>query len=146
MSTINTNENLRLWFLTCSSVSNIINFGSDYIGEKATECAIYSLPSNLTTYEDVIGNISYAGKQTLRFIFALRAPYGDDPEQNLDNLQFFDTLKEWIYTQNKIKNFPVISEGTVLSIMPNQTQYVISASADSALYQMRCDLSYWRND
>jgi hypothetical protein len=144
MADINTNENIRLWFLTCPDVSNIVNFGADYIGEKATECAIYTMPSLLNVYEDVIGNVSYEGKQVLKFIFALRAPYGDDPEQNLDNLQFFDKLKEWVYTQNKAKNFPTISEGSVISIMPNQTQYVVSASADSAVYQMRCDLTYWR--
>lgn len=146
MAEINTNENIRLWFLQNTSVSSIVNFGADYLGDKATECTIYTMPSPLRTYTDIIGNISYNGKQDLNFIFALRAPYGDDPEQNLDNLQFFDNLKEWIYIQNKAKNFPTISEGEVISIMPNKTQYAVSATADSAIYQMQCTMTYWRED
>ena len=144
MDEVNTNENLRLWFLTDPDVSAIAIFGSDYLGNKATECTIYSVPSVLKSYTDVMGNISFSGKQKLAFIFALRAPYGDDAKQNLDNLQFFDSLKEWLYEQNISKNFPIISEGKVVSIMPVQTQFVISASADSAVYQMRCSLEYWR--
>jgi len=146
MAEINTNENLRLWFLQCSDVSNIVNFGTDYLGDKATECSIYTMPSPLRVYTDIIGNNSYNGEQTINFIFALRAPYGDDPEQNLDNLQFFDKLKEWVYTQTKVKNFPIISEGEVVSIMPNQTQYAASATSDSAVYQMRCAMTYWREN
>ena len=144
MDEVNTNENLRLWFLTDTDVSAIAIFRSDYLGNKATECTIYSVPSVLKSYTDVMGNISFSGKQKLDFIFALRAPYGDDAKQNLDNLQFFDSLKEWLYEQNISKNFPIISEGKVVSIMPVQTQFVISASADSAVYQMRCSLEYWR--
>ena len=146
MSDINTNENIRLWFIKCPEVQSIVNFGADYIGEKATQCTIYTMPSPLYTYTDIIGNNSYNGKQTLNFIFALRAPYGDDPEQNLENLQFFDILKEWVYTQNKAKNFPIISEGEVLSILPVKTQYAVSATADSAIYQIQCALTYWRED
>lgn len=141
---MNTVENIRLWFLSCPTVSEILKFGTDYIGENATECSIYSMPTSLSYTEDVLGNITYNSRQKLNFIFALRAPYGDDVEQNLDNLKFFSDVQEWMYEQNTIKNFPEIAEGEVVSIMPDKTQFVATASADSAMYQMQCTLNYWR--
>jgi len=143
---MNTVENLRLWFLTCPTVSNVLLLNADYIGTDTPECAIYSMPSTLKSYEDVCGNISYSGNQVLNFIFALHAPHGEDTEQNLQNIQFFADLKDWMYEQNTLKNFPEIEEGSVKSIMPMKSQYVASATAGSATYQMQCSIDYWRDE
>lgn len=146
MSTINTVENLRLWFLSCPEIDTILNFNADYIGSKAKECSIYSMPSNLRYTEDVVGNITYTVRQVRNFIFAMRLPHSNDVEQNLDNVKFFDDVQDWMYAQNTDKNFPEISEGTVVSIMPIKTQYLVDSSSDNALYEMQISLTYDRND
>lgn len=140
-----TAENIRAWFLTCPTVAKILKFGTDYIGDEATECSIYSMPSSLNYTEDIMGNIVYSGKQALNFMFALRAHYGDDTEQNIENLKFFEELREWVYQQNKIGNLPEIYEGQVKSIMAGKTQYLASATADTAMYQMQFTVIYWGN-
>ena len=144
MPPINTNENLRTWFLTCPEVAATADFGSDYLGSNPSEVSIYSMPSPLRYSEDILGDIHYDGRQILRFMFALRAVHGADAQQNLENLQFFDTLKEWMYAQNTAHSLPVISEGEVVSIMPEKTQFLVSATANSAMYQMQCALTYNR--
>lgn len=143
---MNNTENIRLWFLTCPTVSEILKFGTDYIGDDATQCSIYSMPTTLTYTTDIVGNIKYNAKQRLNFMFVLQAPYGDDVEQNIENLDFFDDVSEWMYTQNTNHNFPTIPEGEVISLMPVKTSFVSTAKADSAMYQMQCTLEYWRNE
>ena len=141
---MNTVENIRSWFLTCPVVSNAIStFGTDYIGADATECSIYSMPSALSYTEDITGKIEYDARQRLNFIFALKAPYGADTAQNLDNLKLFSDLQAWMYQQNELKNFPQIVEGEVVSIVPVRTQYADTATVDSAVYQMQVALTYW---
>lgn len=143
---IDTVENLRLWFLTCPIINNILLFNVDYLGAKSTECAIYAEPSNLRYIEDVIGNISYTKRQIRSFIFAVRFPFSSDAERNLENLKFFDEVQNWMYEQNELKNFPEIFEGEVVSIMPTKTQCVVSASADSASYHLSFAVTYDRTD
>ena len=140
-----TTEVIRDWFLQCPTVDTVLDFNTDYLGDSTNACTIYSLPTNLKYTEDVVGNISFNTVQSLNFIFALRAPYGDDVRQNLDNLGFFDNLKDWMYEQNTLKNFPIIDDGEVKSIMPIQTEFISSATSDTAMYEMHCELKYWRN-
>lgn len=142
----NTVENLRAWFLTCPVISSILSFNMDYLGSNATECSIYSMPSSLRSSEDVCGNVSYEGKQQLNFELAILLPYGSDVRQNLDNLQIFSSVSDWMYLQNQEKNFPEISEGEVKSILPTLSPYVVSATPDSAIYKMQCALIYWRTE
>ena len=138
-------EILRDWFLGCPAIQEVMGFNADYLDENPNMCSIYSLPSSLNYTEDVMGNISYRGRQTLSFVLALSAPYGSDVRQNLENLQFFSEVKEWMYTQNTLKNLPEINEGEVVSVMATQTEAVATATADTATYQMRFDLIYWRS-
>lgn len=146
MSTVNTIENLRLWFLTCPRINRILEFNADYLGTKPTECSIYSSPSRLSYTEDLIGNITFDKRQILYFYLAIRLPYGGDVEQNLDNLDLFTEVQEWMYEQNLVKNFPEISEGEAVSIMPVKTAYLTNADADSAIYEIQCTLSYDRSE
>jgi len=140
----NTVENLREWLRTCPIVNDMQRFGVDYLGSDPTEYTVYTTPSPLNTFMDVLGNVAYRDQQTLNFIFASRDSYGSDTLQNLANLGFFDDVMAWIYEQNKTKNFPEIREGIVLSIMPTLTQYLFQAGADSGRYQIQCKIIYRR--
>lgn len=141
---MNTIENLRLWFLSCPQINAILEFGADYIGSKASECSIYSSPSTLSYTEDVVGNITYNKRQALYFYLSVRFPYGNDTEQNLENLHFFENVQQWMYEQTTLKNFPEIAEGTVVSILPMKTAAAVNAEADTAIYEIQCALTYDR--
>lgn len=143
--TINTVENIRAWFLTCPTINRILSFNADYIGDKAEECSIYSAPTRLSYTEDVIGNITYNVRQSKSFLLVVRMPYSNDIRQNLDNIQFFDEVQEWMNTQNASKNFPIIADGTVVSIFTTKTQSISDTDISGAIYQMEISVAYDRN-
>jgi len=143
---VNTTENIRNWFRACPAVAKGNRFRVDYLGDDPTEYAIFAVPSQLNSRTDILGNVAFDPKQTLNFIFASRSAYGADVLQNLENLGFFDEVRDWIYEQNKKKNFPVIREGAVESVTPTLTQYVMAPGTDAARYQIQCKITYRRND
>lgn len=146
MPEVNTTDSIRTWFRTCPAVKKGNRFRVDYLGSDPTEYTIFATPSPLNSKVDILGNVVFAPTQTLNFIFASRETYGADVLQNLANLGFYDSVIDWIYEQNKSKNFPTIREGTVISIMPSLTQYVFEAGTDAARYQIQCKLTYRRNN
>ena len=141
---VNTVENIRKWLRTCPAVKAGNRFSVDYLGANPTEYSIFVSPSPLSFKTDILGNVNFNDRQDLNFIIASREAYGADVLQNLANLGFFDELIAWICAQNKTKNFPVIREGLVASIMPSLTQYLFEAGTDSGRYQIQCKLTYRR--
>ena len=140
--TINTAENLRAWLRECPAILNINRFNVDFMGQDPTEYAIYSTPNELSYTRDVLGNIFFRPIQELNYIFASLFSYSFDILQNLENLGFFSNVINWIYEQNITKNFPVIEEGKVISIMPTLTPYIFDADSDSARYQIQLKINY----
>ena len=144
MPEANTIENLRAWFRGCPAFDKKSRFLVDYLGADPREYAIFVTPSPLNFKTDILGNVIFDTKQTLNFILASREAYGPDVLQNLANLGFYDEVISWICEQNKTKNFPIIREGKVESIVPSLTQYVFQAGTDNARYQIQCKLIYRR--
>ena len=145
MSTEKTNaEYLRDWFRTCPALSQKNRFRVDFLAENPTEYALYSVPTTISYRENVLGEEIPTDIQTLDFIFASKEQYGADVKQNLSNLGFYESVVNWIIEQNSVRNFPIINEGRVKSIVPTLTQYVAEAGRDSAKYQIQLKLTYKR--
>lgn len=136
---------LREWFRSCPALSKTNRFRVDYLAESPTEYAIYAVPSQLNTHENVLGEEVLNDIQTLNFIFAMKESYGADIHQNLANLGFFDEVISWVLTQNALRNLPHIPEGRVKSIMPTLTPYPAEVGSDAAKYQIQLKLTYRRN-
>ncbi len=141
---MNTTENLRMWLRSCPAISQINRFGVDFAGKDPTEYTIYSTPSTIRNRRDILGNVYIDPIQEVNYVFACLFPFSLDILQNLDNLGFFATVTEWIYEQNKAKNFPEIEEGRVMSIMPTMSPYVFDADSDSGRYQIQLKITYRR--
>lgn len=137
-------EYLRDWFRTCPALSKKNRFRVDYLAEDPTEYALYSVPTTINYRENVLGEEIPTDIQTLDFIFASKEQYGADVQQNLANIGFYDAVVGWIIEQNAVRNFPVINEGRVKSIVPTLTQYVADAGSDSAKYQIQLKMTYKR--
>lgn len=142
MSEINTAENLRLWLKSCPAISGADRFGVDFLGKDPSEYAIYTSPSPIKTSTDILGNVYLDPNQELNYTFVTLFPFSRDILQNLDNLGFFTEILQWIYLQNADRNFPEISEGRVLSIMPSLSPYVFDADSDSGRYQIQLKVRY----
>ena len=136
---------LRDWFRQCPEIKKQNRFGVDNLSADPTEYAIYMSPSTLQTGVDITGEVYVKSIQELSFNFASREKHPSDVLQALANHGFYDGVINWIIRQNKEKNFPEIAGGTVISIMPNLTQYLFEAGANSGRYQISCKLKYRRN-
>mgnify|MGYP001005606420 CR=1 FL=1 len=144
MAVSETTDNLRQWLRSCPALDDTNRFGVDYLTQDVTEYALYSSPSPVKTKIDILGNVLYNNIQELNFVFASREPYSVDVLQNLQNLGFFDEVRNWIFAQNTVKNFPDISEGEVISLLPSTTQFIFEAGADNARYQIQLKITYRR--
>lgn len=145
MQTVNSAEALRDWLRQCPALSPDNRFRVDYLAEDPTEYAVYAVPSAITYRENVLGEEVPSDIQTINFIFASKESYGADVVQNLVNLGFYDEVTLWILEQNRLRNFPKISEGKVRSIVPTLTAYPAEIGSDAAKYQIQIRVTYRRN-
>lgn len=145
MQTVNSAEALRTWLRQCPALSPNNRFRVDYLAENPTEYAVYAVPSAIVYRENVLGEEIPADIQTINFIFASKESYGADVVQNLANLGFYDEVTMWILEQNRVRNFPKISEGRVRSIVPTLTAYPAEIGSDAAKYQIQIRVTYRRN-
>lgn len=137
-------EAIRDWFRECPELHRENRFGVDYLSADPTEYAIYMQPSSLASFVDVTGDVCIKSVQELAFVFASREKHPSDVLQALANHGFYDGVIRWIIQQNKLKNFPEIADGTVISVLPSLTQYLFEAGANSGRYQISCKLKYRR--
>lgn len=144
MAEINTMENLRLWLRSCPAISNSDRFNVDFMEDAPVQYALYSSPTTMDYGTDILGEVFLRPIQELNYIFQALFYYSKDIPQNLENLEFFTDVINWIYQQNAVKNFPTIEEGTVLSIMPTLSPYVYDADSDSGRYQIQLKIRYRR--
>lgn len=140
-----TADAIRDWFRQCPAIARENRFGVDSLSADPTQYAIFLSPSNLASYTDIFGNTYLKSVQELNFIFASREKHPRDVLQALANHGFYDEVMAWILQQNAHKDFPEISIGTVISIMPTMTQYLFEAGANSGRYQISCKMKYRRN-
>ena len=144
MPEANTNnaEKLRLWLRACPSIANSQYFGADYLGENATEYAIFAVPSTLRYRENILGKRYLLPKQEQNFVFAAKVPYGSNIKQNLDNLKFFQDVANWIMQQNAAGDFPEWDGGPITAIECTNTGAPVQMGTDAARYQMQIKVTY----
>ena len=142
MSEINNTDRLRTWFRNCPAVSKSKYFGVDYLGEKATEYAIISVPSTKQYRENILGQRKLLPTQEQNFIFAAKVPYGADVPQNLQNLGFFQDVADWIAQMNIAQDFPEWADGTIMSIEATNTGAPVQTGTDAARYQFQIKVTY----
>lgn len=140
-----TESRLRAWLRNCPVLRAGNRFHVDYLSDQATEYALYAVPSTLSYRENILGERMLNDIQDLNYIFACRAPYGSDVQQNIANLSFFRGVEAWIIEQNDRQNFPEIEEGTVRSILPTLTVYPAQMGSMAAKYQINIKIKYRRH-
>lgn len=145
MAEINNADSVRLWLRQCPAVNQKKRFSADYMGENATEYSLLSIPSQLRTRENILGEEVPLDEQEQSFMFATKLPYGADITQELENLAFFQDVTNWLYEQNAAKNFPDWDGGRIKSIVPTLTPTISRVSADAAEYRIQIKVTYRRN-
>ena len=142
MSTVNNTNSLRTWLRTCPAIAKGKYFGADYIGEKATEYAVFSVPSTRRYRENILGQRKLLPRQEQNFIFAAKVPYGADVPQNLNNLAFFQEVSDWISQMNAAQDFPEWADGQITAIEASNTGAPVQTGSDAARYQFQIKVTY----
>ena len=132
---------LRAWLRQCPTVQAARAFGADYLADEAS----YSLnmtPSALRYRENILGEMVLRDVQEQNFVFASRDPYGDEFQQNLDNLGVMQDVAAWIIDRNNARDFPDWEGGEVVAIVPTLSGYPISMGSAFARYQIQIKVTY----
>ena len=139
----NSNANyFRAWLRQCPAIGKKKYFGADYMGEKATQYAIMTVPSTLQYRENIIGERVLQPIQEQNFIFAATVPYGSDVRGNLSNLAFFQEVADWIREQDEAGNFPEWTNGIVKHVTVSNTGAPVQTGSDVARYQFQIRVTY----
>ena len=141
MPDTNNTASVRTWLRRCPAIERARAFGVDYLAENGS----YSLdatPTALRYRENILGDFTLRETQEQNFVFASREPYGDQFQQNLDNLAFFQDVTAWIIEQNNARNFPAWEGGEVTAIVPTLSAYPIVMGSAYARYQIQIKVTY----
>ena len=132
-------ESIRDYFLDCPYLEDEARLNIDFLGDDPIEYGIYSEPSLTTIKKYVDGD----ELKQFNFVFATQTTMTGDLVTQLENRSFFDGLIEWIWQQNKNKNYPSL-EGKRYSIKMEVVNngYISTANATNAVYQIQMSLKY----
>jgi len=136
-------ENIREWLRTCPLASDGNKyFGVDYIGENATQFAVFSVNSMLKYKTNIIGERLLQSEQTQSFDVVMRMPYGSDVSQNIENIGVSQSIIAWIREQNDAENFPDWNGGEIKYIEATNTGAPMRVGPDAALYEFSIKVTY----
>ncbi len=141
MNTINNAGAVRAWLRNCPEVVRARAFGADYLGEKESY-SLDAVPTALKYVENILGDYTLRETQEQNFVFASRELYGDQFQQNLDNLAFFQAVSAWIIDRNNARDFPEWDGGEVVAIVPTLNAYPIAMGSAFARYQIQIKVTY----
>ena len=130
---------VRAWLRTCPSISTGDRFNVNYLGVTDSEFTIEDIPTT-----PIIKQYLGGALKQKNFMLASREPYGMDILENIANSGLYDDLSNWVRTQNRLRAFPNLGEGTqVRFIQVTSTGYVFENDADKARYQIPLQITYY---
>lgn len=138
-------ENLRLWLRGCPAIQQAYKMGLDYLSDKATEYAVFSVPSPISAKENILGELVLDEIQTENYIFASKENYSPQAAQNSSNLLLHQQVVSWILEQTNAGKFPDW-DGKVLSIVPTLTAAPVQIGSSVAKYQIQMKVTYRRSE
>jgi hypothetical protein len=117
----------------------------DYLPEDTKKTGVeYSIgvtPTDeiLKTYKDGVAHCRFP------FVISSVNDYGPDADNNLRNFEFMENLKAWIREQARGRRLPALPRGmTARSIRALGPPYLYEPDAQTAKYQIQCELQYYR--
>ena len=96
-----------------------------------------SMPETLATF--------MFGRQRRRtFYLSRECAYGDDSEQNIDNLAWYEDFSRWVYQQDMLRNYPVLGDGlTCFGVADTTTGSVVDITeSGKAEYRIGISIDY----
>lgn len=128
------------WLMTCPHINDLF-FSASRAEDGSTQ--MFPTEEKLADYID--------GSKKIRYICALTRfmPYSVDPndESNIFKLISFEKIADWIEDQIDLGNVPQFPDGyilTDLSVLPNQSGWVVAQDMTMAKYMIQFQIEYIR--
>lgn len=138
MSDTNIIEGVRKFLRTYPPLSND-KINVDFLPEEEKSYAVEVVPAQQIIRSYVDGS---ALCQCL-FTVASRETFSEEARQQLDNLDFYWKLSDWLKEKTMEKDLPDLGEGVeALSIRATTDGYVLSNDSNFARYQIQCRMEY----
>ena len=138
MSEVNIMERVRQFLRTYPPLSDD-KLNVDFLPEDAKSYSVEAVPA-----QEIIR--SYVDGSSVRqclFVVASREIFGEEVQQQLENLDFYWKLSDWMKEKTRKKELPDLGEGKqVLSIRATTSGYAFSADSNHARYQLQCRMEY----
>jgi hypothetical protein len=111
----------------------------DFLPESAKSYSVEAVPA-----QEIIR--SYVDGSSVRqclFVVASREIYGEEVPQQLENLEFYQNLSDWLKEKTRKKELPNLGDSKqVLMIGATTSGYAFSADSNHARYQLQCRMEY----
>ena len=141
MPETNNTASVRTWLRRCPVIERGRTFGVDYLAENGSY-SLNATPTALRYRENILGDMVLRERQEQNYVFASRDPYGDEFQQNLDNLGVMQDVAAWITDRNNARDYPDGEGGEVTAIVPTLSGYPISMGSAFARYQIQIKVTY----
>lgn len=126
---------------TCPFLSEFPRINVEYLDEEDGSYTIDALPG------DPLVRRYLNGDSEKQFLFTLssREPYSQDVLQNLENSGFYDRFADWLESESRKGNLPILPEGKqAISMRAVSQGFVFQTDLNSAQYQIQCKLLYYQ--
>lgn len=143
-------ECIKEYFKKCPYLSNLAKINVDYLNTDSKGHEYWSIEPMgvpIITKKNVLGTKT---TRQFQFILAGRAFFNPlDDTQNIDNLQTFEKIAEWLYQNDKNNIFPKLNENEfVKSIEVVTGGYLYGTNKENTIarYQMNCKMIYEKKE
>jgi len=133
---------LRAWLWSCPLLDRENRLRVDYLGDEAEEYSLIHIPTQPKYKTNICGKKRLESIQEDEYIFAARESYGQDIPQNLENIEFFNAVSNWIREKDSQMDFPEIEGGLIKHVTPTLSAYVAQPGVGTARYQIQLSVTY----
>jgi hypothetical protein len=122
----------------CPLIDRKIRVRFNHLGNTPQEFSIDEVPGDVVVKQ-------YIGSSIRQKTFNLtsRETYSQDQRINIEKSDFYESFSNWIETQSRLRNLPILDEpNTAHSITCLTPGYLYTATEDTAQYQIQLRLTY----
>lgn len=139
-------ECIKEYFKGCPSLNKLAKINVDYLNTSSNDGEYWSIEpieAPVILGKNILGTKIH---KQCQFIVASRMffdPINDT--QNIKNLQVFDEISDWIYSNNKKHIFPQLNDDEIptgIEVVLGGNLYGVDKTNTIARYQMTCKLLY----
>lgn len=115
--------------------------GIDQLGADPIAYVIEPLPVNPIVKQYINGD----SVRRFSFVFASTRYYGSDVLTNLENSNFFSEFSDWLEKCSREGTLPDLGEKKEpWALKTTDTGYLMNEQANTARYQIECELQYYQ--